>query len=99
MDDSRCCGRRLQAKLSKVKAELTRGPHDPIPAVGTWLRSVVGGHNVASGEITTDDLSNQEVDDVLDDHGDRVVKAGGEVVIVPAERMPTRTGAPAIYRF
>jgi len=35
---------RLQAKLSDVKAELRRRMHDPIPAVGTWLRSVVGGH-------------------------------------------------------
>ena len=35
---------RLQAKLSAVKAELRRRMHDPIPAVGTWLRAVVGGH-------------------------------------------------------
>ena len=35
---------RLQAKLSAVKAELRRRMHDPIPAVGIWLRSVVGGH-------------------------------------------------------
>src|SRR5438445_9392240 len=36
--------KRLQAKLSEVKAELKRRMHDPIPAVGAWLRSVVGGH-------------------------------------------------------
>jgi len=36
--------KRLQAKLSEVKAELRRRLHDPIPAVGTWLRQVVGGH-------------------------------------------------------
>jgi len=35
---------RLQAKLSAVNAELRRRMHDPIPAVGTWLRSVVSGH-------------------------------------------------------
>ena len=35
---------RVQAKLSEVKAELRRRMHDPIPEVGTWLRSVVGGH-------------------------------------------------------
>ena len=34
--------KRLQAKLSEVKAELRRRLHDPIPAVGTWLRAVVG---------------------------------------------------------
>jgi group II intron reverse transcriptase/maturase len=36
--------KRLQAKLSAVKAELRRRWHEPIPAVGQWLRSVVGGH-------------------------------------------------------
>jgi hypothetical protein len=35
---------RLQAKLSQVKIELQRRMHDPIPEVGRWLRSVVGGH-------------------------------------------------------
>jgi group II intron reverse transcriptase/maturase len=36
--------KRLQAKLSEVKAELWRRMHHPIPEVGQWLRSVVGGH-------------------------------------------------------
>lgn len=36
--------KRLQAKLNEVKAELRRRMHDPIPAIGQWLRSVVGGH-------------------------------------------------------
>ena len=35
---------RLQAKLSEVKAELRRRMHVPIPVVGAWLRTVVGGH-------------------------------------------------------
>ena len=34
----------MQAKLKAVKTELRRRMHDPIPAVGTWLRAVVGGH-------------------------------------------------------
>jgi len=36
--------KRLQAKLSAVKAELRRRWHDSIPIVGQWLHSVVGGH-------------------------------------------------------
>jgi group II intron reverse transcriptase/maturase len=36
--------KRLQAKLSEVKAELRRRLHDPIPVVGAWLRQVVSGH-------------------------------------------------------
>ena len=36
--------KRLQAKLSEVKAELRRRWHDPVPTVGQWLQSVVRGH-------------------------------------------------------
>jgi hypothetical protein len=36
--------KRLQAKLSAVKTELRRRMHDPIPKVGSWLRSVLVGH-------------------------------------------------------
>jgi len=36
--------KRLQAKLGEVKAELRRRLHDPVPAVGKWLRTVVEGH-------------------------------------------------------
>jgi len=36
--------KRLQAKLQQVKTELRRRMHDPIPEVGAWLKSVVGGH-------------------------------------------------------
>jgi len=36
--------KRLQAKLKQVKIELRRRLHDPVPEVGKWLRSVVGGH-------------------------------------------------------
>jgi group II intron reverse transcriptase/maturase len=35
---------RLQAALRKVKTELRRRLHDPIPVVGAWLRQVIRGH-------------------------------------------------------
>lgn len=37
--------------------------------------------------------------DLLEELSIRVIENGGEVVVVPAERMPSRTGAAAIYRF
>lgn len=37
--------KRLQAKLQEVKIELKRRMHEPIPKVGKWLQSVVGGYN------------------------------------------------------
>jgi RNA-directed DNA polymerase len=37
-------GKRLQAKLNEVKAELQRRMHEPIPEQGKWLQAVVRGH-------------------------------------------------------
>jgi group II intron reverse transcriptase/maturase len=37
-------GKRLQAKLNEVKAELQRGMPAPIPELGKWLQAVVRGH-------------------------------------------------------
>jgi hypothetical protein len=62
-------------------------------------RLIPGTIDVAHGKLTLGDLTDPVVDDVLDDLGEHVLKAGGEVVIVPAERMPTKSGAAAIYRF
>ncbi|HET6574439.1 MAG TPA: hypothetical protein VFG68_12600 [Fimbriiglobus sp.] len=49
--------------------------------------------------VRTDELANPEVDDVLDDLAELVLNTGGEVVVVPHDRMPTDTGAAAVYRF
>jgi len=35
----------------------------------------------------------------MDDLGELVLKTGGRVVVVPADRMPTKTGAAATFRF
>lgn len=34
-----------------------------------------------------------------DGHGEHVFRSGGEAILVLAGQMPTRTGAPALYRF
>jgi hypothetical protein len=62
-------------------------------------RLIPGTIDVERGKLIPGDLTDPNVDDVLDDLGERVLKAGGEVIIVPAERMPTQSGAAAIYRF
>jgi hypothetical protein len=62
-------------------------------------RQVPGRIDATTGRITFGDLEHPEVDDLLDDVAELVVKMGGQVVVVPAERMPTPTGLAAIYRF
>jgi hypothetical protein len=62
-------------------------------------RQVPGRIDATTGQMKFEELAHPEVDDLLDDLGELVLKMGGEVVVVPAERMPTSTGLAAIYRF
>lgn len=62
-------------------------------------RMIPGRLDPASGAIEFAPLDDPGVDDLLDDVSEHVLKTGGEVVVVPAERMPTDTGIAAIYRF
>lgn len=45
------------------------------------------------------EFSAADVEDVLDDLGEMVLRRGGTVKVVPKKYMPTDTGAAAIYRF
>jgi hypothetical protein len=62
-------------------------------------RVIPGRFDSATGAVQFASLDDPGVNDLLDELGEHVVKTGGEVVIVPAERMPTETGIAAIYRF
>ncbi|CAG0958136.1 hypothetical protein BURK1_00566 [Burkholderiales bacterium] len=71
--------------------------------VGTLLidaqRHVPGRLDPATGSTRTGTLAHPEVDDMLDDLAELVLAKGGEIVIVPADRMPSATGLAAIYRY
>jgi hypothetical protein len=62
-------------------------------------RHVPGRIDSMSGRIELGELAHPEIDDLLDDLGELVLRKGGQIVIVPAERMPAQTGIAAIYRF
>lgn len=62
-------------------------------------RVIPGRVDAATGDLEFDELSSPEFDDVLDDLGSMTLSRGGEVVVVPTERMPTATGIAAIYRY
>lgn len=53
----------------------------------------------ATGFIETDNLAEPATDDLLDDIGEWVLRNGGQVVVVPSDRMPTESGVAAIYRY
>ena len=62
-------------------------------------RQILGRLNAITGEIQFAHAAQSGIDDVLDDVAELVLKNGGQVVVIPKERMPAPTGTAAIYRF
>lgn len=62
-------------------------------------RHVPGRIDEASGRIELAHLEHPDIDDLLDDLGELVMKKGGQAIVLPSDRMPTPTGAAAIYRY
>jgi hypothetical protein len=71
--------------------------------VGTLLveadRQIPGRLDEETGRVERSELSNPEIGDVLNDLAETVSRMKGDVVVVPAERMPSSTGVAATYRF
>ncbi|HUG04565.1 MAG TPA: hypothetical protein VML92_09065 [Steroidobacteraceae bacterium] len=61
-------------------------------------RQIAGRIDRTTGQIQAADLKHPQVDDLLDDLGELVETKGGQIQVLPAERMPTRTGLAAVYR-
>jgi hypothetical protein len=83
-------------------------PHDVAKAVvagrvGTLLveadRISPGRFDPATGEIHIRSFKGPETDDLLDDLAEAVLRTGGDVVIVPPDKMPTKTGLAATLRY
>lgn len=55
--------------------------------------------NLVTGNTQKKNLENPRVDDLLDDMGELVMKMGGQVMVLPKEKMPTLTGLAAIFRY
>jgi hypothetical protein len=62
-------------------------------------RVVAGRLDAATGRVEAADLSDPQVDDLLDDLGQLVGKMGGQILVIPAEQMPGTTGLAATYRY
>lgn len=62
-------------------------------------REVPGRIDRATGAMVVSDIDDPTVDDVLDDLAVLALQMGGDVVIVPTDRMPTDTGIAATYRY
>jgi hypothetical protein len=55
--------------------------------------------NLVTGNTQKKDLTNPNVDDLLDDMGELVIKMGGQLMVLPIDKMPSVTGLAAIFRY
>lgn len=62
-------------------------------------RVVPGRVDRTTAHVTHGESDDPHVDDILDDLAEIVLRMGGDVVMVPRDRMPSITGIGAIYRF
>ncbi|WP_373065124.1 hypothetical protein [Gemmatimonas sp.] len=104
---------RLQGYIDEYGAALPRGLASDVlsdaamAALGGRVRAllvdddrVVPGHvDRATAQVSHGELDDPHVEDILDDLAEIVLRMGGDVVMVPRDRMPSTTGIAAIYRF
>jgi hypothetical protein len=83
--------------ISDVAAAATAGKVDTLMIEAD--RQIPGKIINDTGSIEKDDLENPEMDDLLDDLGELVTKMGGKVMVIPHEKMPTRTGIACVFRY
>lgn len=62
-------------------------------------RQIPGRIDLNTGAVQFDKQEDPKVDDMLDDLGEQVLRTGGEVIMVPTERMPDASGLAAIFRY
>jgi hypothetical protein len=62
-------------------------------------RVVPGRIDSSTGRVSHGSMDDPDVGDVLDDLAEAVLRTGGNVVIVPKQRMPSTSGLAAILRY
>lgn len=83
--------------LSRIALEALKGRIDTI--LIDRDQKVPGRVDEATGQIEFSNLEHPDIDDLLDDLGEMVLKRGGQAIVLPSDHMPAKTGAAAIYRY
>jgi hypothetical protein len=105
--------KRLQGLLDEYHAASPRAlasddiPNVAVAAIGGRVRTLLvdadrivpGTVERATGHFTPWELDDPRTDDAVDDLAELTLRMGGDVVVVPSDRMPSETGVAAIYRF
>jgi hypothetical protein len=92
---------RIRRLASEDLSEVANATH--AGRVGVLLveadRQVPGRIDETTGLIEPGELADPETGDVLNDLAESVMRMKGQVVVVPADRMPSATGVAATFRF
>lgn len=91
---------RAQFKGSDDIAEIGRASTEG--KISTLLMEagrIIKGQILEDGKLKLNPDSDNTKEDVLDDIAEAVFRDGGEVIVLPKERMPSTTGAAAIFRY
>ncbi|PTB22071.1 hypothetical protein C9I57_05580 [Trinickia symbiotica] len=90
-----------KALATDVAAEVVEAAHE-----GRVDALLVETDRLPNGQPKTEEQlaepthrGHREVDTLLNDVAQEVLRNGGEVIVLPPERMPSRTGLAAIYRY
>jgi hypothetical protein len=62
-------------------------------------RVIPGRLDRTTGAISEDRLADPEIDDLIDDVAEIVILNGGNVVVVPSDKMPSSSGVAATFRY
>lgn len=92
---------RAQDKGSEDLAQVVRAATEN--RIGLVLlesdKIIPGKIDLDKGSIIEGDLEDPRYDDLLDDLAEIVLENGGQVIMLPKEKMPSNTGVAAIYRY
>lgn len=81
-----------QRRVSTLMLEADRRIPGALDAAVGAVRYATNARNDAAADLPG-------TSDVLDDLAEATLRTGGEVIVLPAERMPSKTGAAATFRY
>jgi len=85
------------AELTEIATAAAQGRVDTL--VVESGRSVPGRMDPISGALHFDSIEHPDIDDLLDDVAELVLRKSGNVRVLPADLMPSQSGAAASFRY
>jgi hypothetical protein len=88
--------RRGSGSRPRLRIVWTRSPPPWRRAAGSV--DATQGTVTEAGNAQADAAADPAVSDILDDLAEAALRTGAEVIVLPADRMPSKTGVAAVFR-